>query len=362
MNSNKSMKRLFTRENFATFNIISIAYLCMFYGVLAHTIYATVYFLTGFYTLGIHSVCATILYLVSISLFNEHRIRNMFIVINLELLSFIVVNALTFDWGFSFDLYVFVIIPLIMISCSSHSTNKYNLKLAVIQFSILTLTILATKIVTAYNGYDATKTLTNLYAKIYDLVSVFNFASAILCAFILLLAFTNDLNKTRDALIHASTHDPLTNLINRGGMQNNFDNALSKSELDISDYSIIIADLDNFKRINDTYGHNAGDDVLKTVASTFLNTVDSTDYVCRWGGEEILVLTPHNIEHTKKLAENLRSTIEKTVIQSGELNINITATFGISQFAKGLSLSDIISKADNNLYIGKNSTKNCVIV
>lgn len=356
------MKPYFTKHDFRKFNIITIAYLCFLFAAIAHLIYSIVYFATGFNLLGVHSLLAIIMYIIIIFCFNEQRMRNSFILINIELLSFILLTALTFNWRFSFELYIFVIIPLIIISSSSHSTNKYNLKLALLQFIILCVFILTTKVYTTYFLEGSSPTLSPYQTKIYDALSIFNFGGSLICAFILLISFSYDLNIARDALMHASTHDPLTNLINRAGMNPHFEDALANSTNNSYDYSIIIADLDDFKQINDTYGHNAGDDVLKTVAKTFINIVDSNDYVCRWGGEEILVLTPHNIEHTRTLAENLRSTIEKTVIHSGNLNINITATFGISQFTKGLSLSDVISKADANLYIGKNSSKNCVII
>jgi len=122
--------------------------------------------------------------------------------------------------------------------------------------------------------------------------------------------------------------------------------------------SMIILDIDFFKKVNDTYGHNIGDKVLVQVSHSLLKILRDIDIVCRWGGEEFLVLLPTaNLENASVLAEKLRVYIEN-------LNIDvvgkITASFGVSQVVEGDEMQDVIGRADEALYLAKNSGRNCV--
>ena len=164
-------------------------------------------------------------------------------------------------------------------------------------------------------------------------------------------------NKNKEYEIMAST-DPLTGLYNR----------FKFSELYLSEYkamiqrdndmSIILLDIDFFKRINDTYGHNIGDQVLIQVSHALLKTLRSIDIVCRWGGEEFVVLLPTaSLDNAVYLAEKLRAHIEELKM---DLVSKITASFGVSQVREDDEIHDVIARADKALYLAKNSGKNCV--
>lgn len=125
--------------------------------------------------------------------------------------------------------------------------------------------------------------------------------------------------------------------------------------------SVIIGDIDNFKQINDTYGHETGDCVLKAVADVFKNNTRKQDVVARWGGEEFLFLLPETSgDAAYKVAEKIRIAVEHTSIpvQPGELNV--TMTFGVCEFMTDLSVDGTIRLADNALYKGKTNGRNCV--
>ncbi len=125
--------------------------------------------------------------------------------------------------------------------------------------------------------------------------------------------------------------------------------------------SIIISDIDNFKMINDTYGHETGDKVLTTVAEVFKSNTRKQDIVARWGGEEFLFFlpeTPGNAAY--KVAEKIRAAIENTVIPVPSGEIHITMTFGVSEFVLTLSVDGTIRMADNALYRGKTNGRNCI--
>jgi diguanylate cyclase (GGDEF)-like protein len=152
----------------------------------------------------------------------------------------------------------------------------------------------------------------------------------------------------------AST-DPLTGVNNRGSARDIFDELLMKSEV----LSLLFIDIDFFKKINDNFGHNIGDDILVEFSQTILDTVDDTNILIRWGGEEFLLLCPQiNLLQAKCIAEKIRIAIEKREWVTG---IKLTASIGVAQ-KEHLSITDLISTADKALYQAKKNGRNQVVV
>ncbi len=121
-------------------------------------------------------------------------------------------------------------------------------------------------------------------------------------------------------------------------------------------FSIIMLDIDNFKQINDSFGHQVGDSVLKEIASIIQSKTRSTDTVGRWGGEEFLIICPNSdMDETYKLAESLRSTIENYHVEQVGKN---TASLGIHSIQQGMSIEQLIHGADQALYHAKNNNRN----
>ena len=125
-----------------------------------------------------------------------------------------------------------------------------------------------------------------------------------------------------------------------------------------NDLSIILLDIDFFKHINDTYGHNMGDQVLIQVTHVLLRSLRNIDIVCRWGGEEFIVLLPSaSLANAFVIAEKLRISIETMKIDTAS---SVTASFGVSQVLEGDDMRDTIYRADKALYLAKHSGRNCV--
>lgn len=156
--------------------------------------------------------------------------------------------------------------------------------------------------------------------------------------------------------------DSLTKLYNRRIFIEVAEKELSRASKFGDSFSIILLDIDNFKKINDTYGHDVGDIVLRTVAEVLKKNVRKMDMVVRWGGEEFIVMLPNtNLKNAVKVAEKLRKLIERTKMKlpSGEV-INITVSVGVSSFKGQRSLDEIIKEADIALYTAKSRGKNRV--
>lgn len=161
--------------------------------------------------------------------------------------------------------------------------------------------------------------------------------------------------KRNKELDYLATHDQLTNCLNRRGLFEQLNQHFERIE-SFDDYSMIMADVDRFKGINDKFGHATGDKVLKAVAEILQNCVRKDDVVARYGGEEfcIALLNTH-VSQAKQIAEKMRQNIEKSTI----VDLSVTCSFGIASIDKsGDTASDLISKADTALYYAKSSGRN----
>lgn len=131
----------------------------------------------------------------------------------------------------------------------------------------------------------------------------------------------------------------------------------------IRQLSVIFADVDNFKKINDTFGHEIGDLVLKAVAKVFLNYTRGIDVVGRYGGEELVVgLIGASKEDAFKVAENLREKIEQLNFEHKGKSFNVTASFGVSELKAKDTLDGLVDRADKAMYQAKRNGKNQVVV
>lgn len=159
-----------------------------------------------------------------------------------------------------------------------------------------------------------------------------------------------------------SKTDPLTGLYNRRYITEKLENEIINYKETKNNFSIIIADIDYFKKVNDNFGHAFGDQVLKTVAQNLRDAVHERGFVSRWGGEEFLILLPETeIEDACILAEKMRKLIEAEVIVYNGTPLSITLTFGITVNEDYEMIDATIKKADDALYEGKSQGRNCVV-
>ena len=160
--------------------------------------------------------------------------------------------------------------------------------------------------------------------------------------------------------------DGLTRLWNRSGIEELMKKQMALAEQNKENFGLAIIDIDNFKSINDTYGHNAGDSILRAVAKRLLRGYRSTDSVGRWGGEEFLVIMDGNTEADNffDAAERARNVISSEPITFDNLKITITVTTGLSSFnwETPCEIVKLVGAADQALYEGKNKGKNVVKV
>lgn len=162
-------------------------------------------------------------------------------------------------------------------------------------------------------------------------------------------------------LENAASHDPLTGLFNRREMNRILRSESLRTQRYKRPFSIIMCDIDHFKKINDIYGHKFGDTVLKMISDLFINATRTQEYICRWGGEEFLILLPETkFEGAVIVAERLRLKIAQEPIIFGKEELSVTVSFGVGEFNPAISIDENIDAIDKAMYEAKKAGRNCV--
>jgi diguanylate cyclase (GGDEF)-like protein len=169
---------------------------------------------------------------------------------------------------------------------------------------------------------------------------------------------TVEVKKRTQELQELAEHDSLTACLNHDTICQNLKTMIHKASKDNSSLSIAMLDLDDFKHVNDQYGHTIGDNVLRIASQIIKDCIRNNDYLGRYGGEEFLLLMPEtNLEHAKIIAERIRVQISKLTFEPG--NFQITVSIGICSHKSETAL-EMINIADQYLYQAKHNGKNRV--
>jgi diguanylate cyclase (GGDEF)-like protein/PAS domain S-box-containing protein len=169
--------------------------------------------------------------------------------------------------------------------------------------------------------------------------------------------------KLRESLRAQSIRDPLTELFNRRFMEESLERELHQAARTQKPVSIIMLDIDHFKHLNDTYGHDAGDEVLKELGKLIKRHIRGGDIACRFGGEEFILILPNaSLELAKKRAEDIRKMVESLNLEYDHQPVGmVTVSLGIATYPNhGANMEAVLRKADEALYQAKDSGRNRV--
>jgi diguanylate cyclase (GGDEF)-like protein len=159
----------------------------------------------------------------------------------------------------------------------------------------------------------------------------------------------------------SSQRDGLTGLYNRRFFDEQITQEIIRARRYCWELTLFILDIDHFKKVNDTYGHQGGDTVLKVFALEILKQLRASDVMCRYGGEEFAIILPQvDKEKALAIAERLRRKIENTAVAHEEHKISFTSSFGVAILEEGSTPGQLISQADQALYHSKRSGRNRV--
>ena len=258
------------------------------------------------------------------------------------------ITTICLGYGFGFHLYSMSMIPIIFYT----EYMAFKLKTKTLNTTLYSVLVIATYLITT--GYSAY--MSPVYETDSRIAGVFwIFNSIIVLGFVTVYSriMVKMVIASEKQLSDRANNDRLTKLYNRHYMMERLKEANDGNE----PCSIAMIDIDNFKSVNDKYGHGAGDEVLIRVAA-LMREVCKNSIVSRWGGEEFLILTNDNVD----VIEKLREAVEDMTIEFEDNKINVTMTAGFEPKKDGVSVDKWIVSADEKLYFGKNNGKNRIIV
>ncbi len=173
------------------------------------------------------------------------------------------------------------------------------------------------------------------------------------------MAIRNDITDKK-TIEEISQKDKLTQIYNRLKLDNELEKEITRTNRYKTPFSMILIDIDKFKSVNDTYGHQVGDIVLVNTAKILLSNIRKTDILGRWGGEEFLIICPNTTgQNSKILAENLREKLENFDFEVAGTQ---TASFGVTEFNPGEDNKSVLKRCDDALYKAKETGRNKVIL
>ncbi|MGF6695156.1 diguanylate cyclase (GGDEF)-like protein [Metapseudomonas resinovorans] len=190
-----------------------------------------------------------------------------------------------------------------------------------------------------------------------------NLLICLLVTAVVLVLVIRLMRRYQHSIAALATTDSLTGLPNRRGFELLAGQALQEARRDRKPLVALMLDLDHFKMLNDTYGHQAGDEVLLGFAQNLRDSLRQSDIICRWGGEEFIILlkdTGNSTAH--QLAEKVRSEVAAKRYPFKGVNLQVTTSIGLAQMHPDDSLDSLIGRADRGLYRAKQSGRNCVCV
>lgn len=234
---------------------------------------------------------------------------------------------------------------------SRHVSYRFSMGLAVIPFCVYSLFLIARAIFTAFNPPQSIFSNSTAESVAYILLFIISFLWTI--GFMLMFS-----QRLQGDLSELANTDTLTKIPSRYAAQSFLEKEFSRSQRTGVEFSILLIDFDNFKQLNDKYGHATGDLALITTAKMFDTAIRKQDIVGRWGGEEFLIVLPDtSIPNAQALAERLRKGIPPVEVKNNQLHF--TVSIGVASSTGCGSIDEILKKADDALYVAK-ATKDAI--
>lgn len=344
----------------------SLKYRLMFAaGGIVHLCFLFVFFLIDVQVLGIVNIFSVILYVLG-SLFSVSKRTGQMrygwmIAFFVEIMAHTVACMLLIGVDANFYLYALVILPIsiyvLFFSCSIQVFFRTVIVFVITDLLLVSGSLIVVKYFETYPYFPLS------YNDIHGL-RILNMSCAALMLVVFSLLFSLEvhalLKKLRAAnttLEYTATHDALTGLYNRHSLKPMFEELQENG----TSFCVALGDVDDFKKINDTYGHDCGDVALKTVAKLLLDGISEGDIACRWGGEEMLLVLRGNREESLARLVDINERIRSADIAHEDNNVRLTMTFGFAHHSEAESLDTLFTTVDKRLYHGKQNGKNTII-
>lgn len=319
---------------------------------LSHTGFIFLFHHVGVPMLALANVASVLVYVLVAILIRRDRLRGATLLAGAEVLVHGVVATALIGWDAGFHLYIVLLLPFAVVGAYYRPWVRIALALAV---SV------------GYMGLDF------LYRQAVPAVAVpapllgslhyINLATMLVIMAVLASTYHRLVRRSEQRLHELACTDPLTQLRNRRFMMEVVQHEAAVFERGGRPLSILLGDVDHFKRVNDHHGHAVGDGVLRAIARVLREGVREVDHVARWGGEEFLVLLPGTeVDEAQQVAERLRAGVQALVEVDGRRELGLGITLGLAELQPGESIEQALMRADRALYEGKQAGRNRVIL
>lgn len=333
--------------------VIRILVLSMlFYVIISSIIYVSV-----LNNIGIAILLVSFMTFLSIFLMSYHR-RTVQVVytLNLCMLAWSVINIIYFGWDIGVQHFILVLLILCFFSGYSQYGFKasYAAVLCCIRIYLFFLCRSRQPVVT-------------LEPRMTYLIQIINTITIFWCISVIAFVFSKDSQTLESKLVRYNNKlkdqantDALTGLYNRRRAMDYLNELLVPSNKSFT--SICICDIDFFKRVNDTYGHDIGDVVLQKLSKTMLTTLEKKCFIARWGGEEFLIVFPsYNGDEAYEQLKALQSGIKTLKFESNGDTFSVNMTFGLAEYDFHSDIDAVLKEADKKLYIGKANGRDQIV-
>lgn len=329
-------------------------------GLIIHIVYEVFFVIYSKEIIMKYNILSILIYLLIIIFRKKISFNAFVLIVNFEVAVFATVAIFTIGFGYGFEL-------LFLILISTNIFSIYGTNIIKNMFIILAAYLffkLSYSQKFLWNFDESLKVFYTLnFVAYFVMVNLVNY---MVIKFLDANAKLNSINlvEEKNKYREMVTYDNLTGLPNRMYMKKELCEACDDYNSGILDsLTVVFADIDNFKNINDTYGHLNGDIVLSTLGKVLQNSLRKEDVVCRWGGEEFIILMK-NVDRgfASRIMDKVRDKVSKEKFVFEDQEIYVTMTFGVcSAYDTSILSDDIVKRADELLYEGKSMGKNVVI-
>ncbi len=299
-------------------------------------------------------ICMVVFLAIFVMSYRQHTFAS-YCILNIVTLVWLTANVYMFGWGIGVQTYIFVLIVFCFFAKYRHEAAKI--------LYVLALLALRMHLYFHCQHYDPAVPVTS---EINDAFQTLNSVVIFWSLALLSYYFSTDTQALEGKLIEYNEQlrrqaniDPLTGLNNRRSTMEYLETLLKNADRQIS---ICLCDIDHFKAVNDTYGHNTGDVVLKRIAETFRTGLPQDCFVSRWGGEEFLLIFPQSNGDEANIAlESLRRKIKAIAFDGDGTTFSVSLTFGLVEYDFHSDITAVLKEADDKLYLGKESGRDRIV-
>lgn len=338
------------------------------YGIaIVHFFYAVTFLYNSVFVLGIYNIMAVLFYLyVALVLSRKERYIAIYVSSFIEILLCASLSTFLLGWQWGFMFYTVSMVSVAFYL--SYTLPGLERRMSPPIFVSIAVAVNYMVADTVMRKIDP------IYPRTFDeqLVNFFHGFNTIV-AFVILLFFSMlfalevrhmqyQLERENYKLSAIANYDPLTRLLNRRSMTEIMRDLFGRVKKTQEKFCLVMIDIDDFKKVNDTYGHAVGDQVLLMVSELISKSVREEDFVCRWGGEEILLLLMAELSNAQGTAERIRKDIVDAVVMEKGNEIRVSVTMGVAEYHEDVTIRELIDEADEKLYYGKRHGKNQVVV